>query len=117
MSAIATSGLPCMAAVTAAREARIFHCTAARRTPASADAGVRLAAVQWKIRASRAAVTAAMQGNPDVAMADMWILCRRMNASFAARPDSLLFGAQSPVARAAAARDRKSTRLNSSHWS
>ena len=48
---------------------------------ASADAGVRLAAVQWKIRASRAAVTAAMQGNPDVAMADMWILCRRMNAS------------------------------------
>ncbi len=38
MSAIATSGLPCMAAVTAAREARIFHCTAARRTPASADA-------------------------------------------------------------------------------
>ncbi|WP_366143554.1 hypothetical protein [uncultured Alistipes sp.] len=79
---------------------------------ASADAGVRLAAVQWKIRASRAAVTAAMQGNPDVAMADMWILCRRMNASFAARPDSLLFGAQSPVARAAAARlERRAARL------
>ncbi len=73
----------------------------------SSDIGVRLAAVQWKIRASRAGVTAAMQSNPEVAMADMWILCRRMNAAFRALPDSLLFGEQSPLARATASRLEK----------
>ena len=53
-----------------------------------------------------------MQGIPDVALADMWILCRRMNEGFAAAPDSLLFGAQSGMARDAAARlDRRAARL------
>lgn len=73
----------------------------------STDVGVRLAAVQWKIRASRAGVTAVMQGNPEVAMADMWILCRRMNAAFAALPDSLLFGELSGLARATTSRLEK----------
>ncbi len=40
-----------------------------------------VAAVRWKIRATRAGVTAAMQGIPDVALADLWILCR-MNEGF-----------------------------------
>ena len=44
------------------------------------------------------------QSIPDVALADMWILCRRMDEGFAAMPDSLLFGAQSDLARATAAR-------------
>ena len=65
----------------------------------SSDPAVRIAAVQWKIRATRAGVSAAMQGIPDVALSDLWMLCRRMDASFAARPDSLLFGAQSDIAR------------------
>lgn len=68
------------------------------------DPGTRIAAVRWKIRATRAGVSAAMQGIPDVALADMWILCRRMNSSFAAAPDSLLFGAGSDLARNTAAR-------------
>lgn len=69
---------------------------------------VRLAAMRWKIRATRAGVSAAMQSIPDVALADMWILCRRMDESFAAAPDSVLFGAQSDLARATAARlDRR----------
>ena len=73
---------------------------------------VRTAAVRWKIRATRAGVTAAMQSIPDVAMADLWILCRRMNEGFAATPDSLLFGAQSGIARETAARlDRRAARL------
>ena len=73
---------------------------------------VRTAAVRWKIRATRAGVTAAMQSIPDVAMADLWILCRRMNEGFAATPDSLLFGAQSDIARETAARlDRRAARL------
>ena len=71
---------------------------------AAPDVATRVAAVRWKIRATRAGVSAAMQGIPDVALADMWILCRRMNERFAATPDSLLFGAQSGMARDAAAR-------------
>ena len=79
---------------------------------ASADMAARVAAVRWKIRATRAGVSAAMQGIPDVALADLWILCRRMNERFAAAPDSLLFGPQSDLARGAAARlDRRAARL------
>lgn len=78
----------------------------------STDAAVRMAAVRWKIRATRAGVSAAMQGTPDVAMADLWILCRRMDRAFAAMPDSLLFGPQSDLARDAAQRiDRAAARL------
>ena len=79
---------------------------------AAPDIATRAAAVRWKIRATRAGVSAAMQGIPDVALADMWILCRRMDERFAAAPDSLLFGAQSDLARDAAARlDRRAARL------
>lgn len=79
---------------------------------ASPDVNVRIAAVRWKIRATRAGVTAAMQGIPDVALADLWILCRRMNEAFAGAPDSLLFGPQSDIARDAARRlDRRAGRL------
>lgn len=79
---------------------------------ASADMATRVAAVRWKIRATRAGVSAAMQGIPDVALADLWILCRRMNERFAAAPDSLLFGPQSDLARDAAARlDCRAARL------
>lgn len=78
----------------------------------SPDVNTRVAAVRWKIRATRAGVTAAMQGIPDVALADLWILCRRMNESFAEAPDSLLFGSQSDIARDAALRlDRRAGRL------
>ena len=41
---------------------------------AAPDIATRVAAVRWKIRATRAGVSAAMQGIPDVALADMWIL-------------------------------------------
>ncbi|MCM1150861.1 MAG: apolipoprotein A1/A4/E family protein [Alistipes sp.] len=75
---------------------------------AAPELSVRLAAVRWKIRVTRAAVSAAMQSIPDVSLADMWILCRRMDRTFAAAPDSLLFGAQTCLARATAAQlDRR----------
>jgi len=78
----------------------------------SPDVNTRVAAVRWKIRATRAGVNAAMQGIPDVALADMWILCRRMNDAFSAAPDSLLFGPQSDIARDAVRRlDRRAGRL------
>lgn len=69
----------------------------------SPDLGVRVSAVRWKLRATQAGLSAAMQGIPDVALADLWILCRRMDRYFASTPDSLLFGAQSPIARETAA--------------
>lgn len=79
---------------------------------AAPDMATRVAAVRWKIHATRAGVSAAMQGIPDVALADLWILCRRMNDSFAEAPDSLLFGSQSDIARDAALRlDRRAGRL------
>lgn len=78
----------------------------------SPDVNTRVAAVRWKIRATRAGVNASMQGIPDVALADMWILCRRMNDAFSAAPDSLLFGPQSGIARDAVRRlDRRAGRL------
>ncbi len=69
----------------------------------SPDLSVRLAAIKWKIRVTRVAVSAAMQSIPEVALADMWILCRRMDDAFTATPDSLLFGPQSGLARRTAA--------------
>lgn len=71
---------------------------------AAPDTKTKLAAIRWKLAATRAALSAAMQTIPEVALADTWILTRRMDAAFAARPDSLLFGAQSPLARDAAER-------------
>ena len=78
---------------------------------AAPELAVRVAAVRWKIHATRAGVSAAMQGIPDVALADLWILCRRMNEGFAQAPDSLLFGLQSDIARDAALRLRRAGRL------
>lgn len=71
---------------------------------ASSALPVRLAAMRWKIRVTRAAVSAAMQSIPEVALADMWILCRRMDDCFSVAPDSVLFGPQSGLARSTAAR-------------
>lgn len=78
----------------------------------SHDPASRIAAVRWKIRATRAGVSAAMQSIPDVALADLWILCRRMDRAFAASPDSDLFGPQSDIARNTARRlDRRADRI------
>lgn len=76
------------------------------------DPAIRMAAVRWKIRTTQAGVSAAMQSIPDVALADLWILCRRMEQTFAERPDSTLFGAQSDIARSTARRlDRQAGRI------
>lgn len=78
----------------------------------SHDPQIRIATARWKIKTTRAGVSAAMQGIPDVALADLWILCRRMDRSFAATPDSLLFGPRSELARHTAVRlDNRIDRL------
>ncbi|MEG2366121.1 MAG: hypothetical protein RSB29_05120 [Alistipes sp.] len=79
---------------------------------ATPDVQTKLRAIRWKMQSTRAAVAAAMQSVPDVALADTWILCRRMNTSFAATPDEQLFGAQSERARATTRRlDRRAGSL------
>lgn len=78
----------------------------------SHDPQIRIATARWKIKTTRAGVSAAMQGIPDVALVDLWILCRRMDRSFAATPDSLLFGPRSELARHTAVRlDNRIDRL------
>ena len=50
---------------------------------AAPDLQTRIGAVRWKMQVSSAAVGAAMQPIPEVALADTWILCRRMEEAFA----------------------------------
>lgn len=66
---------------------------------AAPETRFKTAAIRWKIRTTQAAVAAAMQGIPEVALADEWILCRQMEEAFNATPDSLLFGPQTDLAR------------------
>ena len=66
---------------------------------ASPDAPVQMRAIRWKIEATRAGVTAAMQRIPEVALLDTWLLCRRMDGAFGRLPDSVLFGPFTPFAR------------------
>ena len=78
--------------------------TAADSVATSHDIDLKIRAIQWKIRTTRAAVSAAMQTIPDVALADTWILCKRMDRAFTHRPDSALFGPYTPMMRQTAAR-------------
>lgn len=65
----------------------------------SGDAELQRRTIRWKLRTTRAAVNAAMQQAPELALLDTWMLYRNMDSLFAARPDSLLFGTASPLAR------------------
>lgn len=51
-----------------------------------------------------------MQQAPELALLDTWMLYRNMDSLFAARPDSLLFGAGSPLARRTASRLHRKAR-------
>ena len=73
--------------------------TAADSVATSHDTDLKIRAIQWKIRTTRAAVSAAMQTIPDVALADTWILCARMDRAFTHRHDSTLFGTYTPMMR------------------
>ena len=55
--------------------------------------------IKWKIRATKAALAAAMQSIPEVALADLWILCNRSTEALNQAPDSMLFGEYSYMAR------------------
>lgn len=65
----------------------------------SDDPEIQRRTIRWKLHATRAAVTAAMQQAPELAVLDTWLLYRNMDSLFARRPGSLLFGRESPLAR------------------
>lgn len=77
---------------------------------AADDPAVRLRTLGWKIRSTRAAVDAVMQQSPELALLDTWLLYRNLDSLLAARPDSLLFGAESYRARRVAARLHRKAR-------
>lgn len=86
--------------------------TADSLAAASPEIPVKIRAIRWKMQATRAAVSAVMQSNPDVALIDTWLLCARMDSAFHRLPDSLLFGERTPLVRQTAERlDRKAERL------
>ena len=73
---------------------------------------VKIRSVRWKLNATSAAASSALQSLPEVSLLDLWILCRQMDDAFVSQPDSLLFGEQTPLAqRAAAAFDERIERL------
>ena len=76
----------------------------------SDDAELQRRTIRWKLRTTRAAVNAAMQQAPELALLDTWMLYRNLDSLFAARPDSLLFGAGSPLARRTASRLHRKAR-------
>lgn len=76
----------------------------------SGDAELQRRTIRWKLRTTRAAVNAAMQQAPELALLDTWMLYRNMDSLFAARPDSLLFGTASPLARHTASRLHRKAR-------
>ncbi|MDE5731020.1 MAG: hypothetical protein K2H81_05845 [Alistipes sp.] len=78
--------------------------TADSLAAASPEIPMKIRAIRWKMQATRAAVAAAMQSNPDVALIDTWLLCARMDSAFRRLPDSLLFGERTPLARKTTAR-------------
>ena len=80
------------------------------RAAGSDDAELQRRTIRWKLRTTRAAVDAAMQQAPELALLDTWMLYRNMDSLFAARPDSLLFGAGSPLARRTASRLHRKAR-------
>ena len=76
----------------------------------SDDAEIQRRTIRWKLRTTRAAVNAAMQQAPELALLDTWMLYRNMDSLFARRPDSLLFGEGSPLARSTASRLHRKAR-------
>lgn len=66
---------------------------------AASDPQVRIRALRWKLGATSAAASAALQTAPEVALLDLWIFACRMDAYLAQAPDSLLFGEASAPAR------------------
>ena len=54
----------------------------------SDDAELQRRTIRWKLRTTRAAVDAAMQQAPELALLDTWMLYRNMDSLFAARPDT-----------------------------
>lgn len=68
------------------------------------DPGVKMHAVRWKLDATRTATSAALKTIPELAALETWVLCRNMEKTLEALPDSALFGERTYIARNTAGR-------------
>lgn len=61
--------------------------------------GLKLRAINWKIRTTSICADAAFNSIPEISLLNTWLLCSSMDRYMAAAPDSALFGDLSPIAR------------------
>lgn len=62
---------------------------------------IKINALRWKMEATSACASAVFQTIPEVSLLNTWVLCRQIEQTLTTLPDSALFGAQTPLARAA----------------
>ena len=62
------------------------------------DINIKLRATRWKLSATSAATAAVYQSVTEVALLNIWSLCKGMSVSLANTPDSLLFKEYTPMA-------------------
>lgn len=63
------------------------------------DPTARIHAVRWKLKATRAITSAALKSVPELSAVETWVLCRNLDKTLKALPDSVLFGNQTTIAR------------------
>jgi len=66
------------------------------------DMKIKIHAVRWKLDVTRAATSAALKSVPELSAAETWILCKNLDKTLKALPDSALFGERTSLARIAA---------------
>ncbi|WP_195333759.1 hypothetical protein [Bacteroides salyersiae] len=63
------------------------------------DMKSKIQAVRWKLDVTRAATSAALKSVPELSAVETWVLCKNLDKTLKALPDSSLFGYQTPLAR------------------
>lgn len=63
------------------------------------DPTAKIHAVRWKLEATRAITSAALKSVPELSAVETWVLCRNLDKTLKALPDSVLFGNRTAIAR------------------
>lgn len=63
------------------------------------DPIAKIHAVRWKLDATRAITSAALESVPELSAVETWVLCRNLDKTLKVLPDSILFGNWTAIAR------------------
>lgn len=63
------------------------------------DPTAKIHAVRWKLETTRAITSAALKSVPELSAVETWVLCRNLDKTLEALPDSVLFGNRTPILR------------------